>query len=336
MEVEVLGSKEAIKAQKKAQAKFTKKGSVMGIVSAITFGFYSAVLGVALAMGPFTDEASLLVAPLVGAAMNDSLAALWLLIYNTIQGRSREIWRSLKTLPGLIVCLAALLGGPIANAAYLLAIQFSGPAYAIPISALCPVVGALLARIFLKQKVTKRVMLGIVMCVTGAVIIGYTPPEGGSMPYFVLGLICAFVAAFGWGAEGTLSAFGTALIDPKVAINIRQATSGIVFIVVVVPIVGGLTMFGKAMVSPAPLVIIAVAALAAAVSFLTWYKANSMCGVAQGMALNSTYVLWGIIFSYFLGQAEMTTTLIVGAILVTLGAMLVAIDPREMFSKKEA
>lgn len=331
-----MGSNQAIIAQKKMQANFAKKGSAIGLFSGITFGLHSAVLGVALAMAPFTNGVSVVVAPLVGAAINDSIAALWLLFYNIAQGRSKEIWRSLKTFPGLMVCIAALMGGPIANAAYLMGIQFAGAAYAIPVSALFPVVGAILARIFLKQKVTKRVVIGMAICVLGAIVIGYTPPEGDTNPHFYIGMLCAFIAAFGWGAEGTLSAFGTAVIDPKIAINIRQATSGIVFLVVILPIIGGFGVLGKVFASPATLLIIAIAALAAAVSFLTWYKCNSMSGVAQGMALNSTYVMWGIMFSYFLGNVEITKTLIIGAILVLVGAILVAVDPREMFGKKGA
>lgn len=330
-----LGSNEAVLAQQKIQASFAKKGSGVGIFSGLTFGLQSAVIGIALAMAPFTDGVSIVLAPLVGAAVNDSLAAIWLFIYNTMHGKQKEIWRSLRTKPGMMICIAALLGGPIANGAYLLAIQFAGAAYAIPISALFPMVGAILARIFLKQEVTKRVMLGMIICIIGAIVIGYTPPEG-DMSNFYLGIVCALVAAFGWGAEGTISAFGTSVIDPNIAINIRQAFSGLFFVCIVLPIMGGLGVLSKVIATPMTMLVIAIAAIAAAASFLTWYKCNSMSGVAVGMALNSTYVMWGIMFSILLGQTKITTTLVVGALLVTVGAILVAIDPRDMFKKKEA
>ena len=65
---------------------------------------------------------------------------------------------------GKMVILASLLGGPIANGAYLLGIALAGAA-AIPISALNVIFGTIFARIFLKQKLSKRVGLGMMGCV---------------------------------------------------------------------------------------------------------------------------------------------------------------------------
>ncbi|MBU5438873.1 DMT family transporter [Tissierella sp. MSJ-40] len=324
----------ALEIKKQMDAKFSRQGVAQGLLSGITFAINGVIIGLALTMAPFTSGASVFVAPLVGAAMNDGMAAIWLLIYNIFKGNFREIGRSFKTFPGFMVCMAAVLGGPIANGAYLLAIQFAGPAYAIPISALCPVVGAILGRIFLKQKISPRVAFGMLICVAGAILIGYVPPEGNS-PNFYLGIICAIIAAFGWGAEGVLSAFGMSMVDPNVAINIRQATSGIIFTLVVLPLVAGFRMYGELLATPSTLVVVAMAALAAAISFLSWYKANSSIGVARGMALNITYSLWGIVFSFFLGGVVLTKNLVIGAIAVFIGALLVVINPLEMFSKGE-
>ena len=82
--------------------------------------------------------------------------------------------------------------------------------------------------------------------------------------------------------------------------------------------------------------IIAAAALAGAVSFLTWYKANAMIGVASGMALNITYSLWGLVFAFFITGVPLSVFLVIGAIAVTFGAMLVVVNPLEMFAKKGA
>ncbi|MGL4849446.1 MAG: DMT family transporter [Clostridium sp.] len=326
--------KRALIAYKKLSTSFERKGTAAGILSGVAFGLNSAVLGVALALAPFTYGASALMAPLVAAAMNDSFAGIWLLLYNLKQGRLKEVLRSFNTKPGKVVCLAAILGGPIANAAYLIAIKDASAAYALPISALFPVFGAILARIFLKQKVSKRIGCGMVLCVVGAAVIGYVPPVG-DFPHFYLGIIFAFVAAFGWAAEGTLSTFGTAVIDPKMAINIREITSGLFFLIFVVPVVGGYIMLGKVFMHPEALIMILIAGLTGAITFLSWYKSNSMCGVAKGMALNGTYALWGILFTFLLGKVVITPTLIIGAIIITVGAILVAINPMEFFKKEE-
>ena len=333
--------KRVLTAYNKMSSSFERRGTLAGILSGGAFGLNSVLLGIALTMTPFIGIGGAIVAPLVAAALNDGLAGIWLLIYNLKQGRGKEILRSFNTKPGKIICLAAIMGGPIANAAYLIAINDASAAYALPISALFPVFGAILARIFLKQKVGARIAVGMVLCVIGAGIIGYVPPAG-DLPHFYTGIIFALIAAFGWAAEGTLSTFGTAVIDPKMAINIREFMSGIVFLVVVMPAIGGLILYGKVFMHVGALAVIAAAALTGAVTFLSWYKSNSMCGVAKGMALNGTYALWGILFSFILGifhltsGVHLTAALIIGAVIITVGAILVAINPMEFFKKKEA
>ena len=333
-------NKRAQIAYKKMSSNFERKGTIAGIISGGAFGLNSVVLGIALTMIPFVGYVGALAAPLVAAALNDGLAGVWLLIYNLKEGRGKEILRSFNTKPGKIICLAAIMGGPIANAAYLIAIKDASAAYALPISALFPVFGAILARIFLKQKVGMRIVIGMLLCVVGAGVIGYMPPPA-DLPHFYLGIIFALVAAFGWAAEGTLSTFGTAVIDPKMAINIREFMSGIVFLIIVVPAVGGYLLYGRVFMHVDALAMIALAALTGAITFLSWYKSNSMCGVAKGMALNGTYALWGILFSFILGVLHLTSgvkitpALIIGAVIITIGAILVAINPMEFFKKDE-
>ena len=321
--------------QKSMKSKFARSGSIFGLISGITFALNSIIIGVALTKSPFISGTSaIFVAPLVAAAMNDSMTALWLVIYNIWKGTFKEIGRSLKTFPGIMVCIAALLGGPFAMGCYLLGIQFAGAAYTMPISALCPVIGAILARIFMKQKMSLRVGFGMVICIVGVCLISLTPPTG-QYPHFYLGLLCAFGSALGWGAEGALATFGMAMVEPDVAITIRELTSGIVGSLVVVPLIAGAHMYGNLLGTPGTLAIIIIAGFAGAISFLTWYRSNAMIGVAGGMALNITYSLWGLVFSFFLTTVVLTPTLIIGAITVTFGAMLVVINPLKVFSKKE-
>ena len=61
---------------------------------------------------------------------------------------------------------------------YVLGINLAGAAYAMPISALCPCVGAFLAAVFLKERIQPRVWVGIILAVAGAIIVSYVPPEG--------------------------------------------------------------------------------------------------------------------------------------------------------------
>lgn len=320
--------------KQKMNSRFRAQGVLYGLISGITFGLYGVVASVAMSKDPLIGVAGAFAVPFVCSAINDLVAAGWLFIWNAMKGRIKEIGRSLRTFPGLMVIVGALFGGPVANGAYLVGIEAAG-AYAIPISALFPMFGAIFARIFLKQKIEKRVAIGMAICVVGAIVISYVRPEGVS-ENFTLGIICAFIAAVGWGLEGVFSAFGMSMIDSNIAINIRQATSGLVFIFIVLPVIGSTGLFFKTMATMPVMAIISFAALLSAVTFLTWYMANSMVGVAVGMSLNSTYVMWGILFAaIFLGDT-LTPTIIVGSVIITVGAILVSVNPMDFLKKKEA
>lgn len=324
----------AIAMKGKLDAQFARKGILTGLFSGCTWGMNNVLLGLALGIVPaMGEDAALYAIPLAAACMNDTLAGLWLLLYNGGAGRFQEIIRSLKTIPGLMVCVAALLGGPIANSGYLLGISMAGPAYALTITALYPLVGAILSRIFLKQEILPRVWAGMFLSVIGAIVISYVPPEGENSANFYLGLLFAALAAFGWGAEAVLAVFGMSMIDPKIAINIRELTSGLVIAIFVLPIVGGWAVVSEVLTLPGTLGAFAIAALAAGVSYLAWYTANSKCGVAKGMALNGTYVMWGVVFSAVFLNQPLTQNLAIGSGLVLIGATLVAINPKEFFNK---
>lgn len=77
--------------------------------------------------------------------------------------------------------LGGFLGAPLSMGGYLLAISFAGPAYVLPITPLYPVMAAILAMIFLKELINKRVWAGLLACVLGAFIISYVPPYIYSM-----------------------------------------------------------------------------------------------------------------------------------------------------------
>lgn len=312
--------------------KFRTTGMTTGALSGLTYGIYTVLVLVAGYYEPLVSAAGLLAGPYVCSGLNDLFAGLWLTAYNAKSGRIREMGRSLNTFPGKMIVIGSLLGGPIANGAYLVGLAMAG-AYAIPISALCSLFGAIFAWIFLKQKITKRVMAGMLVCVAGAVIINWAKPEGSDN--FTLGIIFSFVAAICWALEGVFSTYGGAMIDTDVAVNLRQLISGIVDLFVILPIVGGMGLLGGTLFAGTPVIWLAAAGLSAAVSFLCWYKSNSTVGCAVGMSLNVTYAFWGVFFCIlFLGQA-VTPTIVIGSIVIVFGAIVVTMNPLDLFRKGE-
>jgi drug/metabolite transporter (DMT)-like permease len=126
------------------------------------------------------------------------------------------------------------------------------------------------------------------------------------------------------------------MIDTDVAVNLRQLISGLFVIVIILPIIGGLNLFAGTLAAVTPVLWLLLSGLSAGVSFLTWYKANAMVGTAVGMSLNVTYAFWGVIFSViFLGQA-LTPTMVIGSVVIVIGAILVTMNPLDLFRKGEA
>jgi len=136
---------------KQLSKKFRVTGLTAGALSGLTYGIYTTLVLVAGYYEPLVSAVGILAAPYVCSGLNDLFAGIWLTIYNAKKGRLAEIGRTANTFPGKMMILGALLGGPIANGAYLVGLALAG-AYAIPISATCGLFGALFAWIFLKQR----------------------------------------------------------------------------------------------------------------------------------------------------------------------------------------
>jgi len=303
-----------------AAGTYRRSGLAWALLSGVCWGADGVILGAALAMAPFLGAAAL-VAPLVAAALHDVLATGWMAAFNAATGRLRLLPRSLASRQGLILCAAAVIGGPVAMSGYLFGIKYAGAAYALALSATYPAVGSVLSRVFLREHVSRRGWLGIAVTVTGAVIATYTPPAG-EMPHFYLGIGLAVVATLGWGVEGVLAIHAMKAIEPVVAGTLRMATSALVYLVVVLPLVGGLTVLGSAIAS-ASFWVVLVAAAAGAASYLTYYAANHLVGASRAMPINSLYAVWAVVFSVVFTGLHPTVQLVGGVLVTFLGAVLV-------------
>lgn len=332
MEQNIKQTNQVLAQQKMAAAtkKFHALGIRSGMISGLFYGLYSFVIMIISGMDPIKTAVGIFAAPFVMGGINDFLGGCALLINVSRTGKFKELGRSLQTKPGKIMLLGFILGGPVANGAYLVGLSLAG-AFAIPVSATTAAFGALFAAIFLKQKITPRIGLGMVLCVAGAVILNLVKPEGATN--FTLGILLAVIAAICWGLEGTISAFGGAMLDSEVAVTLRQIVSGLIQMLVIVPLVGATGLFTNMVSAPLPMLLLLVSGTLVAISYATWYQSNAMVGTAVGMSLNITYAFWGIFFSIlFLGQ-PLTPTIAIGSLIVILGAIIVTTNPLDFFRK---
>ncbi len=169
-------------------------------------------------------------------------------------------------------------------------------------------------------------------------------------PEALMGCLFAFLAAFGWGFEGCVAGFGTILIDYRIGIAIRQMTAGILELFVVSPVLaaigGGLgsafELAGAAFASPA-LVFFVISGFFAMPAFSFWYKGNSMCGTALGMACNGMYAFWGPFFIWIImgvlniggmsaDYPPLSVVQWIGALMMVAGIFCIAVSPAKFFN----
>ena len=345
-------------AKQKRDSAFLKRGVVTATLSGITYGLYTAFLNLGMTQGiwaewygPETLLAAFTITFLVatlGSAINDTCSAIWCLFFAARKGKLGDFFKSIPTKPGIIMICAALVGGPISSAAYIVAIQMAG-SIVIPISALCPAIGAILGRVLFKQELNKRMMLGILICLVASALIGSSALDETAPDGLLLGILIAFIAAFGWGAEGCIAGYGTSMIDYEIGITIRQITSGLGNLFILLPImalIGGfnaaypLELAGQAITSTHAMIYFVISGFFAVFAYSLWYKGNSMCGAALGMACNGAFSFWGPFFCWlvigvFAGVDGWSLPLIawIAAILMAFGIWVIAMNPLDLFKK---
>lgn len=303
-----------------------------GIGSGALWGLDTVILAIALALNPFATDAH---ASLVSAALHDAICALILLIFMAVRGRLKDTWRAVHTHSGRAVMVAALLGGPIGMSGYLLAIDQIGAGYTAIISTFYPALGTALAVAVLKERMRPRQVIALAVAIGAIIATSYTSTSvSGSALWGVLGALAAVV---GWGCEAVILAWGMRddAVDNETALQIRETTSGLTYLVLVVPLGGALSSTGQALTSPGAMGLVALAAAAGTASYLFYYKAIDLLGAARAMALNISYSAWAVLFAFLLQSIVPAPIQIVLCVVILVGTVLAATENwRELTSFK--
>lgn len=314
-------------------------GIILGVIVGIAWGLDGVLMG---KVGESQIFQSFELSPLVTALFHDGFSFVWIALALLCSKQLIGAFKLLKTKKGMVTILAAVIGAPIGMSAYLLAIKYSGAPYASSISVIYPGVGAILSYFILKEKLSKRAMVGIAVSLFGSFMLGFNP--SADMPEtFFKGVMFALVAVAGWALEGVIIGFAMRKIKdeehikatPQQFLCIRYLTSLICYGFVVVPLIGGYGIAGEIVKSGLVFKYAGIAILGA-ITYLAWYKAVDLIGAAMGTALNSTACLWAIIFSAILFDAKITPELAFWGCIIVLGVFIFAVDPKTLFKSKKA
>ena len=307
-----------------------------GLSAGILWALDTVILGIALTMTPFisTPEAVAL-APFVSTFLHDLCSSVWMLLYTGVRKQFANVVKAAKTRSGKFLLLGALLGGPVGMTGYVNAIHYIGPAYTAIISSMFPALGALLSFLFLKERMKLLQMAGLVVSITGVIVLGYAPSTT-AVSNVAIGFGCALLCCFGWAAEAVICAYG--MKDPDVsdehALQLRQLTSTVLYGVVILNVFGGWSVATDVM-STRALPVIVLSALFGTASYLFYYRAISSIGAAKAMALNITYSAWTIVFSAILFHALPDLKSVLCAIAILTGSVVAGADIKELLSQRK-
>ena len=311
-----------------------------GIFAGITWALETVILGMALSMAPFVSDAqAVFLAPFVSTFLHDAMSALFLLCVNGWKGRLKEIFGICKTKTFPLLLVSSAIGGPVGMTGYVLAVNYMGASAGAVASAIYPAIGAVLAYVFLKEKIRWYQWIFLLCTLLG--VWGLSASPDLAIKNLGIGLLGVFLCSFGWGTEGMILSKcmrekGIASGD---ALQLRQLVSALIYGFILLPCLKGWSFTaGLFSATGIPvLATVAAAAFFATVSYLLYYRAIAALGTAKAMGLNITYTAWAMFFSVVLlrdtGVLKVRT--IVCALLVVVCGVLAAVDLKELLKKEQ-
>ena len=313
---------------------------IVGLLSGLTWAVETVLMGIVLGMSPFfTTAQAMLLAPFAATFLHDLFSALSLFIYNGVRGKTKDFFKILKKPGCKWLVLGATIGGPIGMTGYTMAVNYMGASVGSVATAVYPAIGTVLAFLFLKEKVKWYQWVFLFLTLLGVYGLSYSPDL--NVTNFWLGLLGAFMCAFGWGTSTVILA--KCLKDPDMdesyVLTLRQSVSALVYGVIILPVLGAWKFIPTLFTLREPLLIPVLigSALAATVSYLMYYVSLDKIGAAKTMALNVTYPAWAIILTViFFGDTSMLNPLsILCTLVVVICGVLAACDMKQLFGRKK-
>src|SRR6478672_149404 len=292
-------------------------GHADGLLSGATWGGVAILLPTAGQL----PSASLPTTSVAVAAIFDTAAAVFLLTRSGVA----DVVKVLASRRALAIGLCSLLGGPLFMGGYVAAVLLAGPADALTVTATYPVLGAILARPLLRQRLDRVGWLGVVAAAAGATLIAV---DAGNGVRNLIGIGLALVAAAAVALERIVATRAMVGLDTNTVMAARELLSAGMFGLVVLVVPGAITTVGQIVADAGLTVMIAGAGAIGGYSYVIWYRSIRKIGVARAMALNISYAMWGVLFAWIMLNAPPEPLAIAGCVVVSAGAVLTILSGR--------
>jgi drug/metabolite transporter (DMT)-like permease len=273
------------------------------------------------------------------STLNAVAVLLAMFLWSSVLGKRRDYGRTIRQANNIskTYAVAAIFGGPMAIYGSFLAIGYVGAQFGAVAALLYPVVGAALARVWLKEKITGRAAAGILIIVVGGVFI-FTPGlvdefSAGTGDAWI-GYLGGVMAIFGWGIEGVVAARVLDVTDPDVGLTIRFTAESFYWVLLILPIstifLGGelWTIMFDAFANPINYVWLLLAGLTFGFCYVSWYKSFPLIGVGRGQAIAALYGPFALLWLWVFTANAPSWEFIVGGLIAVLGSFILFTERR--------
>ncbi|WP_446470090.1 DMT family transporter [Xenorhabdus stockiae] len=303
-----------------------------GLFSGIFWGLSGVLLALLLKDNSLS---SYFLAPIIIVFLNDLVSTGYMFIYLIFKKKNKELCSIFKHKKSLLIVLAAFFGGPLGMSCYILAIKYIGVGYTATISALYPAFGALISFFILKDKIHYIGLFGLSLAIICTMMLGYSASTQIVSGW--IGFIFAFLCALGWGSEVVISSYGMSKnISSDIAYFIRQLSSSLGYFILIIATIYSFPDIKSIFFNINLSILLLTTSLAATISYLFYYRAIERLRPIRAMALNITYSIWAVIFSYLIMGESISINLLIICIGIALGSFLTAVNPHDFKKLKLA
>ena len=325
--------------------------AIIGGLTSVMGGLFNNVInGITFANGGFPEDLLGIMAVMIGVTgFADIFAFVAFTIYNIATGRSiKEQLRTISVKGSWLMAISALVAGPLATGLAISAYPLCGMTVAVSCVAATPLILAIASKFMFKETLGPRVYIGIVILVVGTVVTAWSPLE--NMPLFYVGVLFGLLAALGFASEAILSTFAADFIDPNIGCGFfRTLIAGIgelIFAYTLSVFSGNTSLLPTlfhTLITPQGFILwILIGTIGTALSYGSIYKAFTKTGPARTQAMVFTSPFWSILVGLIGVQIfapyyayEATTQVMIGAVVVVIGAVIISSNPKELVNLRD-
>lgn len=298
-------------------------GFIFGSMSGITWAIDTIIVGVVLNnCGNLFEVKELFVVPFIIAFLKDLFSCILLNVEMIRIKKFKYILKNIVSGKVKILILGSILGGPIGMTLYIISIKFISPEGAANISAIYPIITAMLSSTIIKEKLSFKSKLGIVFSFIGVFIVGYSKTQCNFNFITGIGISLVVITILCWALESVLYSLQVSKmleLSSTQALAIRE----IVAVIVHIFIIGSICYSGinivKVVYNIYPLILLT--SCISLMSYILWYKSIDLIGPSKATTLNVTYVLWVVIFQMIIFTKDIKLNFMLGSISIFIGSI---------------